>query len=59
MSRVLVQKTGVVTDFEYNAEPTVADLQKKSYKTMFVVIGSDGEGARRVRDHDRPGDRRG
>jgi hypothetical protein len=44
MSRVLVQKTGVVTDFEYNAEPTVADLQKKSYKTMFVVIGSTAKG---------------
>jgi hypothetical protein len=44
MSRVLLQKTGVVTDFEYNAEPTVADLQKKSYKTMFVVIGSTAKG---------------
>ncbi len=44
MSRVLVQKTGVVTDFDYNAEPTVADLQKKSYKTMFVVIGSTAKG---------------
>jgi len=44
MSRVLIQKTGVVTDFEYNAEPTVADLQKKSYKTMFVVIGSTAKG---------------
>ena len=44
MSRVLVQRTGVVTDFEYNAEPTVADLQKKSYKTMFVVLGSEAKG---------------
>jgi hypothetical protein len=44
MSRVLVQKTGVVTDFDYNAEPTAADLQKKSYKTMFVVIGSTAKG---------------
>ena len=44
MSRVLVQKTGVVTDFDYNAEPTVADLQKKLYKTMFVVIGSTAKG---------------
>ena len=44
MSRVLVQKTGVVTDFEYNAEPKVADLQKKSYKTMFVVLGSNAKG---------------
>ena len=44
MSRLLVQRTGVVADFEYNAEPTVADLQKKSYKTMFVVIGSTAKG---------------
>ena len=44
MSRVLVQKTGVVTDFEYNAEPKVVDLQKKSYKTMFVVLGSTAKG---------------
>jgi hypothetical protein len=44
MSRVLVQKTGVVTDFEYNAEPKVVDLQKKSYKTMFVVLGSNAKG---------------
>ena len=44
MSRVLVQRTGLVTDFEYNAEPTVADLQKKSYRTMFVVIGSTAKG---------------
>ncbi len=44
LSRVLVQKAGVVTDFEYNAEPTVADLQKKPYKTMFVVIGSEAKG---------------
>src|SRR5512139_3150435 len=44
MSRLLVQRTGVVTDFEYNAEPTVADLQKKAYKTMFVVLGSTAKG---------------
>jgi hypothetical protein len=44
MSRLLVQRTGVVTDFEYNAEPKVADLQKKSYKTMFVVLGSTAKG---------------
>jgi hypothetical protein len=44
MSRLLVQRTGVVTDFDYNAEPTVADLQKKSYKTMFVVLGSTAKG---------------
>jgi hypothetical protein len=44
MSRLLVQRTGVVTDFEYSAEPTVADLQKKAYKTMFVVLGSTAKG---------------
>ena len=44
MSRLLVQRTGIVTDFDYNAEPTVADLQKKSYKTMFVVLGSTAKG---------------
>jgi hypothetical protein len=44
MSRLLVQRTGVITDFEYNAEPKVADLQKKSYKTMFVVLGSTAKG---------------
>ena len=35
---------GVVTDFDYIAEPTVADLQKKPYKTMFVVLGSTAKG---------------
>jgi hypothetical protein len=44
MSRLLVQRTGVVTDFDYNAEPKVADLQKKSYRTMFVVLGSTAKG---------------
>jgi hypothetical protein len=44
MSRLLLQRTGVVTDFEYNAEPKVADLQKKPYKTMFVVLGSTAKG---------------
>jgi hypothetical protein len=44
MSRLLVQRTGAVTDFEYNAEPKVADLQKKSFKTMFVVLGSTAKG---------------
>jgi hypothetical protein len=44
MSRLLVQRTGVVTDFDYNAEPKVADLQKKAYKTMFVVLGSTAKG---------------
>jgi hypothetical protein len=44
MSRLLVQRSGVVTDFEYNAEPKVADLQAKSFKTMFVVLGSTAKG---------------
>jgi hypothetical protein len=44
MSRLLVQQSKAVTDFEYNAEPTVADLQKKAYKTMFVVLGSTAKG---------------
>lgn len=44
MSRLLVQRTGVVTDLEYAAEPKVADLQKKAYKTMFVVMGSTAKG---------------
>jgi hypothetical protein len=44
MSRLLVQRTGVVSDFEYNAEPQVADLKTKSFKTMFVVLGSTAKG---------------
>jgi hypothetical protein len=44
MSRLLVQRTGVVTDFDYNAEPKAADLRQKSYKTMFVVLGSTAKG---------------
>ena len=44
MSRLLVQQSGVVTDFDYNAEPKPADLQKRPYKTMLVVIGSTAKG---------------
>ncbi len=44
MSRLLLQQTGVVTDFEYNAEPKPADLQKRPFKTMLVVIGSTAKG---------------
>jgi hypothetical protein len=44
MSRLLVRQSKAVADFDYNAEPTVADLQKKSYKTMFVVLGSTAKG---------------
>jgi len=43
MSRLLVQQSGV-TDFDYNAEPKPADLQKRPYKTMLVVIGSTAKG---------------
>jgi len=44
MSRLLLQQTGAVTDFEYNAEPKPADLQKRPFKTMLVVIGSTAKG---------------
>jgi hypothetical protein len=44
LCRLLVQGTHAVSDFEYNAEPKVADLQKKAYKTMFIVIGSTAKG---------------
>jgi len=43
MSRLLVQQSGV-TDFDYNAEPKPADLQKRPYKTMLVVMGSTAKG---------------
>jgi hypothetical protein len=44
MSRLLIQRTGVVTDFEYNAEPQPADLKAKPYKTMVIVMGSTAKG---------------
>jgi hypothetical protein len=44
MSRLLVQRTGVVTDFDYNAEPQPADLKAKPYKTLMVVLGSTAKG---------------
>jgi hypothetical protein len=44
LCRLLVQGTHAVGDFEYNAEPKVVDLQKKAYKTMFIVIGSTAKG---------------
>ena len=44
MSRLLVQRTGVVTDFDYNAEPQPADLKTKPYKTLMVVLGSTAKG---------------
>lgn len=44
MSRLLIQRTGVVSDFDYNAEPQPADLKTKPYKTMIVVLGSTAKG---------------
>lgn len=44
MSRLLVQRTGVVADFDYNAEPQPADLKTKPYKTLMVVLGSTAKG---------------
>jgi hypothetical protein len=42
MSALLVKQ--VVPDYDYNAEPKPADLQKKAYKTMLVVLGSTAKG---------------
>ena len=44
MSRLLVQRTGAVTDFDYLAEPQPADLKTKPYKTLMVVLGSTAKG---------------
>jgi len=44
MARLLLQRTGVVSDFEYNAEPQPADLKAKPYKTVMVVLGSTAKG---------------
>lgn len=44
MSRLLIQRTGVVSDFDYNAEPQPADLKTKPYKTIIVVLGSTAKG---------------
>ena len=44
MSRLLLQRTGAVSDFDYNAEPKPADLKTKPYKTMMVVLGSTAKG---------------
>jgi hypothetical protein len=44
MSRLLLQRTGVVSDFDYNAEPKPADLRTKPYKTLMVVLGSTAKG---------------
>jgi len=44
MARLLVQRSGAVTDFDYSAEPKPADLQKRPYKTLMVVLGSTAKG---------------
>lgn len=44
MVRLLVQRSGAITDFDYNAEPQPADLKAKPYKTLMVVLGSTAKG---------------
>jgi hypothetical protein len=44
MSRLLLQRTGVVSEFDYIAEPQPADLKAKPYKTLMVVLGSTAKG---------------
>jgi len=44
MARLLLQRTGVVSDFEYNAEPKPADLKARPFKTLMVVLGSTAKG---------------
>ena len=44
MARLLVQRTGVVSEFDYIAEPQPADLKAKPYKTLMVVLGSTAKG---------------
>lgn len=44
MARLLLQRTGAVTDFDYLAEPKPADLKTKPYKTLMVVLGSTAKG---------------
>ncbi len=44
MARLLVQRSGAMTDFDYNAEPREADLRKRPYKTLMVVLGSTAKG---------------
>lgn len=44
MGRLLISQSKAVTAFDYNAEPTVKDLQAKPYKTLMVVIGSSAKG---------------
>jgi len=44
MVRLLTQRTGVVGDLDYHAEPKPSDLKTKPYKTMMVVMGSTAKG---------------
>ena len=44
MVRLLLQRTGVITDFDYNAEPREADLKTRPFKTLMVVMGSTAKG---------------
>ena len=44
MVRLLVQRAGVITDFDYNAEPKPADLKTRPFKTLMVVLGSTAKG---------------
>jgi hypothetical protein len=44
MVRLLVQRSGVVADFDYTAEPQPADLKAKPFKTLMVVLGSTAKG---------------
>jgi len=44
MARLLLQRTGAVADFDYNAEPKPADLKTKPFKTLMVVLGSTAKG---------------
>ena len=44
MARLLVQRSGAMTDFDYNAEPQPADLHAKPLKSLMVVLGSTAKG---------------
>jgi hypothetical protein len=44
MVRLLVQRSGAITDFDYNAEPKPADLKTRPFKTLMVVLGSTAKG---------------
>jgi hypothetical protein len=44
MVRLLVQRSGAVTDFDYNAEPQPADLHARPIKALMVVLGSTAKG---------------